>query len=212
MSRTSTRIPEEKQLLINQMLKHSEKKAFQLAWQFLCESGAWNDPNISPKASLLWPRLSSLSPLTRSKVRRLRRSMDDLVLRPVSATEYFFLINYLLLDRIREYKSFYGCAPLYARAWKEERLLGAFCQSAFVGYVVSTSRNRKMIIDFFEIFPPYQRLGLGRRTLLVLEGRSRALGLAEMTLESVVDAKGFYKKVGFIFDAQSPLLIGKKVL
>lgn len=126
-----------------------------------------------------------------------KQHQQALLCQPIEWNDYWLIMTHLLYDRVKQYKSFYSSAHKYLAAWERSELVGFFLKQHLVGYAVYEMPygNLSCHLLFFEIFPPYQGMGIGRQAMDCFLAFAKP---SKLTLRATEASAPFYTKLGFV--------------
>jgi ribosomal protein S18 acetylase RimI-like enzyme len=175
--------------------------ALVLCWFYLCEIKVWNNTKNSLPLKMVWHLLPP-SP-----------SIDSLHCLYTNTVEYYQILTYMIHDRVSHDKSFFQNAEDYLVAFQNNCLFSIRVGTILVGYAVvqykrhkrrcgkmklRERKNKKLFhIQYYEIFPKYQRQGIGKQAMDRLSSIAKQKNCEMITLEPTIYARPFYKKIGF---------------
>lgn len=194
-------VPEDIEYKLSEKHEFSIRDRTLMAWFYLAETEIWPDIHQTPVLGLKWGRL------------QIFRQLSHAFLAPVTEADYYRILQYMICDRADKDDSFFQGAKHYAVAYKKNMLLGIYCKSCLTGYLVTRTESSEverkkgnmqlrpkttkyLKVQYLEIFPPYQKQGLGRTAIRLLAKKAKG-SFSHIALEPTPYAQDFYRKIGF---------------
>jgi ribosomal protein S18 acetylase RimI-like enzyme len=198
-------VPEDIEQRLSEKHEYSVKDRIFMAWFYFVETKIWPDVHCAPVFELKWP-----------VIQVGQKVLATACIAPISKDDYYRILRYMICDRVDKDNSFFQGARHFIAAYKRKMLFGVFCNVQMTGYLVcntETIKRSKNVgsiqlrarpcdkyfrIQYLEIFPPYQKHGLGSTAIaLIRKIATQDWECTHIILEPTPYATDFYRKIGF---------------